>query len=133
MKEFGVGDRALATQVTKIAGKKVPWQTVQRIRLTKATSSRYAPEFARALGVSLVWLSRGEGPMRQSLAVAESKAEYGALSVAAIRVGRKFDKLPAQLKLNFELLLDTLSLVDHRRYRRWEQEEATRAATRSED
>lgn len=130
MKESGLGDRALATLVTKLAGKKVPWQTVQRIRLTSATSSRYAPEFAEALGVSLLWLSRGEGPMRPAMGVAESKAAYNALSEAAVRIAKKFDKLPAQLKLTAELLMDTLALVDHKRYRRWEQDMTTRTATR---
>lgn len=97
MEQMDQDDKKVAADVSRALSKKIPWQTIQSIRLGNSQSSRYLTQIADSVKVSAKWLSTGEGEPYGAKAPTFLGA-HSDLTPASLAFARRWQALPAHLK-----------------------------------
>lgn len=92
MAQMKMDDKAVAAELSRLAGKNVSWQTVQSIRLGASKTSSYLSQIASVLGCDPLWLSTGQGEPYAPKTVTFPNP-YGDLEPAAAAIARRWQSL----------------------------------------
>lgn len=95
MKEAGMDDKAVATELSRRLKRKVPWQTIQSIRRGGAKATVYVARLAQVLRCNAVWLDSGE---QEPYATGMPTGQLGELTHAAIDFARRWQALSPPLR-----------------------------------
>lgn len=95
MKEAGMDDKAVASELSRRLQRKVPWQTIQSIRRGKANSTIYIARLAQVLRCNAVWLDSGE---EEPYSTGMPTGQLGELTHAAIEFARRWQALSPPLR-----------------------------------
>jgi hypothetical protein len=95
MDQAAMDDKAVARGVSHLVGKKVPWQTIQGVRLGTSKSSAYLAQIAEVIKCSSGWLSTGRGEPYANRVTVTPMAE---MTPAALALARRWQGLPPNLQ-----------------------------------
>jgi hypothetical protein len=102
MDQSGQDDHAIAALLSKMVGRKVPWQTIQGIRRGKSQSSRYITQISEILGCSTAWLATGKGdPYVAKMAL----PPISEITPATVAMAKRWQALPPNLQSNMYTVL----------------------------
>jgi hypothetical protein len=97
MDQARMDDKAVAREVGRLAGKNVPWQTIQSIRSGASKSSGYISHIAAALNCDAIWLGSGQGEPYASKTLLVPNL-YADLTAEALAFARRWQALKPHIR-----------------------------------